>query len=78
LDPVTVPSDASAAARPLDTHLALMPLSLDGQRLPVRQAPPRIGQHSWAVLQELGYDAADIHDLVGAGIVGAPQPQGEA
>ncbi len=77
LAPVTVPSDASAAARPLDTHLALMPLSLDGQRLPVRQAPPRIGQDSWAVLQELGYDANDIHDLVGAGIVGAPQPQGE-
>ncbi|MCW5640339.1 MAG: CoA transferase, partial [Rubrivivax sp.] len=36
LAPLHVPADASGAARAIDTRVALLPLALDGQRLPVR------------------------------------------
>jgi crotonobetainyl-CoA:carnitine CoA-transferase CaiB-like acyl-CoA transferase len=71
LSQVTLPADASAAQRPLDTRIALLPLALDGQRLPVRHAPPRIGQDSHALLQELGYADEQIAHLIDQRVVGA-------
>jgi crotonobetainyl-CoA:carnitine CoA-transferase CaiB-like acyl-CoA transferase len=47
-----------------------LPLSVDGQRLGKRMDPPTLGQHTDAVLGELGYSAADIKGLVDRGIVG--------
>jgi len=41
----------------------LFPLSLDGRRLGVRQNPPRLGEHSTALLAELGYDEATAAEL---------------
>ena len=42
----------------------LFPITLDGQRLGVRQQPPRIGEHTRGLLAELGYGAEDIAALV--------------
>jgi crotonobetainyl-CoA:carnitine CoA-transferase CaiB-like acyl-CoA transferase len=69
LAPVTVPADASAAGQAVDTRVPLLPVSLDGARLPVRRGPPSIGEHSRALLAELGYAAPDIDALVDAGVV---------
>lgn len=71
LSQVTLPADASAAQQPLDTRIALLPLAMDGQRLGVRHAPPRIGQDSHALLQELGYDDTQIDQLILQRVVAA-------
>ena len=38
----------------------LFPLSLDGQRLGIRSDPPKMGEHTGELLQELGYSAGEI------------------
>jgi crotonobetainyl-CoA:carnitine CoA-transferase CaiB-like acyl-CoA transferase len=45
------------------------PLRFDGERLPIRTPPPALGQHTDAILGELGYDAPSIARLRAAGIV---------
>ena len=70
LAPVTLPADASGAGEPVETRLPLLPLALDGQRLPLRHAPPSIGEHGPALLRELGYGEDEIARLRADGIVG--------
>ena len=41
----------------------LLPLTLDGKRPGVRLNPPALGEHSHALLTELGYDDATIRRL---------------
>jgi crotonobetainyl-CoA:carnitine CoA-transferase CaiB-like acyl-CoA transferase len=64
LAPVTLPDGRR-------TTTPLLPLALDGQRLPLREDPPRLGQHTDALLGALGYAAADIAALREAGVIGA-------
>jgi crotonobetainyl-CoA:carnitine CoA-transferase CaiB-like acyl-CoA transferase len=68
---VHIPADASGTGRAVDTLAALLPLTLDGQRLPLRSGPPGLGEHSWALLRDVGYDDVTIAQLVQAGVVGA-------
>ena len=72
LAPVTVPDDASAAGHAFDTRMALLPLALDGQRLPVRLPPPALGEQTTALLQELGYGDAHIATLQAQRVVATP------
>jgi len=79
LAPVRLPADASGAGREIDTHSPLLPLTLDGRRLPIRSGPPALGEHSRALLRELGYGDADIDTLQAQGVVGvASAPRDEA
>ena len=71
LAPVTLPADASGAGRSVDTRTALLPLTLGGDRLGLRAAPPALGQHTDALLRDLGYSAAEIEQLQAADVVGA-------
>ena len=73
LAPVHVPADASAAGRPIDTRTALLPLNMDGHRLPLRSAPPSLGQDTRSVLQSLGYAEATIDALIQRGTVKASE-----
>jgi crotonobetainyl-CoA:carnitine CoA-transferase CaiB-like acyl-CoA transferase len=66
LAPMTLP-DGRKTATPL------LPLMLDGQRLGLRLDPPRLGEHSRALLQGLGYSDAEIAALVDTGVVLAPE-----
>jgi crotonobetainyl-CoA:carnitine CoA-transferase CaiB-like acyl-CoA transferase len=70
LAPVTLPADASGARRAIDTHIALLPLTLDGQRLPLRSPPPTLGAQTHALLSEVGYSDAQIETLLRDRIIG--------
>jgi len=74
LTPVTLPSDASGAGQEVHTHTPLLPLRMNGERLPLRHAPPSIGQDTEALLRELGYDSAQIQRMVQDGVVNAVKP----
>uniref|UniRef100_UPI00192A3446 hypothetical protein n=1 Tax=Escherichia coli TaxID=562 RepID=UPI00192A3446 len=41
----------------------LVPLRMDGHRLGVRLQPPVMGQHTDALMQELGYTPEQVHAL---------------
>jgi len=49
--------DGSVSAVPL------APLTLGGQRLPLRLQPPRIGEHSDALLRQIGYSDDQIDEM---------------
>ncbi|WKB51437.1 CoA transferase [Eleftheria terrae] len=70
LAPVRLPADASSAGQAIDTHTALLPIALDGQRLPLRSPPPSTGEHTTALLRELGYRDGEIAALREAGVIG--------
>jgi crotonobetainyl-CoA:carnitine CoA-transferase CaiB-like acyl-CoA transferase len=72
LAPVTVPADASGAGRAIDTRAALLPLAIDGQRLPLRSGPPALGADTRTLLRGLGYSDTEIQQLQAAGVVGTP------
>ncbi|MBN3762522.1 CaiB/BaiF CoA-transferase family protein [Burkholderia sp. Ac-20365] len=67
---VTLPPDASGAGKPVSTRTALLPLTLAGERLHVRAAPPALGQDTQALLSQLGYSDDELRQLVDAGVVG--------
>lgn len=64
LAPMRLP-DGRAATVPL------LPLTLDGQRPGVRLDPPRLGEHSEALLAELGYAPDAVETLRRDGVVRA-------
>ena len=43
------------------------PLRIDGERLPHRSPPPRLGEHTAEVLAELGYSDEEIDELAASG-----------
>jgi crotonobetainyl-CoA:carnitine CoA-transferase CaiB-like acyl-CoA transferase len=71
LAPVTLPADASSAGREIHTRSPLLPLTLAGERLPLRTPPPALGEHTQALLLELGYNATQIAALQADGVIGA-------
>ncbi len=57
-------------ARAGDTvQTVLFPLSMDGRRLGIRSDPPKMGEHTDALLQGLGYSADEITALRAASAV---------
>jgi crotonobetainyl-CoA:carnitine CoA-transferase CaiB-like acyl-CoA transferase len=45
------------------------PLQLSSQPVRVAAAAPLLGEHTAAILAELGYDAAQLEELQGQGVV---------
>ncbi|AKJ68624.1 hypothetical protein PATSB16_27070 [Pandoraea thiooxydans] len=54
------------------TRVPLLPITMRGQHLPIRMPLPRIGEHTHAILRELGYHDDQIAQWVARGIVGTP------
>ncbi len=48
---------------------ALLPITMDGGRLPVRRDPPRLGQHTRELLAGIGVSAVRIDELLRDGVV---------
>ncbi len=69
LAPVCIPADASMAARDIHTHMALLPLTVDGQRPPLRLPPPSVGQHTGELLSSLGYTSQEQIHLAEQGVI---------
>lgn len=53
-----------------EAQTVLLPLMMDGQRLPKRLDPPRLGEHGEQILRELGYAQSDIENLIAQGVLG--------
>ncbi len=51
------------------TQVPLLPLKLGGERLGLRLDPPKLGEHTDALLQGLGYSAGDVATLHAEGVV---------
>ncbi|GAC1653112.1 MAG: CoA transferase [Candidatus Dormibacteraceae bacterium] len=47
-----------------------LPVHLGGGGVSLRLPPPRLGEHTQAVLSELGYDAGAIQSLAAGGVIG--------
>ena len=63
---ITIPDGVRAG----DTvQTVLFPLSMDGQRLGIRSDPPKMGEHTEALLQEMGYSVDEIAALRAASAV---------
>ncbi|WP_349741587.1 CaiB/BaiF CoA transferase family protein [Roseateles cavernae] len=62
LAPLTLPDGR-------ETRVPLLPLSLDGRRLGLREQPPTLGQHNRRLLAELGYSETDITALIAEGVL---------
>lgn len=77
LAPATVPADASGAGQPVHTRMPLLPLSLGGLRLPLRQGPPALGAQTAELLGALGYDAAQQAELLAEGVIAGPLADAE-
>jgi crotonobetainyl-CoA:carnitine CoA-transferase CaiB-like acyl-CoA transferase len=56
LTPITLPNGEQ-------TNTVLFPFTLDGQRMGVRLNPPKLGEHSAELLEELGYSPHDAAKL---------------
>lgn len=69
LAPVTISADCSGAERAVATQTPLLPLTFDGDRLPLRSPPPALGQDNARILSELGYSATEIASLESKGII---------
>jgi crotonobetainyl-CoA:carnitine CoA-transferase CaiB-like acyl-CoA transferase len=62
LAPMTLPDGR-------ETVVPLLPLKLGGERLGLRLDPPKLGEHSDALLQSLGYTAAEVAALRSEGVL---------
>ena len=60
-----------------DLKAVATPLRVDGQRPVLHSAPPALGEHSCAILRELGYEEALIAQWVTQDIIvdGSPRPE---
>jgi crotonobetainyl-CoA:carnitine CoA-transferase CaiB-like acyl-CoA transferase len=63
---ITLP-DGERAGQSVKT--TLFPITFDGQRLPVRQQPPRHGEHTQSLLRELGLSEERIAALRATAVV---------
>ena len=62
LAPLTLPDGR-------ETRVPLLPITLGGERLGLRLDPPKLGEHTDALLQSLGYSAGEVAALRGEGVV---------
>ena len=70
LTPITIAADNTGAGREIESRVALLPLALNGERLPLRSSPPRLGADTVELLRGTGYSDAEIESLRADGVIG--------
>ena len=53
----------------VDVPLVASPMRFEGEALPIRSAPPLLGEHSQSILEELGYTSTHIEALRAAEVI---------
>ena len=66
LAPIQVTDGPNAGS---ETAVPLLPLMMGGERLGVRQGPPKSGEHSCEILRTLGFSDTEISGWIAEGIV---------
>jgi len=69
LAPMTIAADNTSSGKEIETRAALLPLALNGERLRIRNAPPRVGADTVELLISLGYSNDDINRFRDEGII---------
>lgn len=69
LAPVVLPSDTTSAGQAVSTAMPLLPITFDGERLPLRSSPPSVGNATAELLSSLGYPPEQINALEAANVV---------
>jgi crotonobetainyl-CoA:carnitine CoA-transferase CaiB-like acyl-CoA transferase len=62
-------ADPGWVKRAGEMRLAPDPIRVDGERLPLRRRPPRLGEHTVEVLREAGLDPDHIASLKASGVI---------
>ena len=70
MTPITIAADNTGAGREIEARVALLPLALNGERLPLRTTPPRLGADTVDLLRSTGYSEAEIESLRADGVIG--------
>ena len=70
LTPITIAADNTGAGREIESRVALLPLALNGERLPLRTSPPRLGADTVETLRTAGYSDVEIESLRADGVIG--------
>ena len=52
------------------SYAPLLPITMNGNRLPVRDNPPRSGEHTKQIMLELGFSDSEIGKYLSSGIIG--------
>ena len=65
--PVTMPDGEHAGA---EARLPALPIEMAGARLGLHRDVPRQGEHTWEVLEQIGYAKNEIEALLAAAVVG--------
>jgi crotonobetainyl-CoA:carnitine CoA-transferase CaiB-like acyl-CoA transferase len=78
LAPIRIAAGSCGVDHDIDTRVPLLPLTLAGQRLPVRHAAPTVGEHTNLLLGELGYSPQEITSLHDAGVIAAASNAAQA
>jgi crotonobetainyl-CoA:carnitine CoA-transferase CaiB-like acyl-CoA transferase len=66
LGELEVPSGPRAGEK---TKSPLLPITLGGKRLSIRLSPPKLGEHTHQLVQELGYSEAELLDLMNKKVI---------
>jgi crotonobetainyl-CoA:carnitine CoA-transferase CaiB-like acyl-CoA transferase len=66
---MTVAADNTSSGKDIETRAPLLPLAMNGERLRIRNASPRIGADTVALLLSLGFSDSDIDSLRDQGII---------
>jgi crotonobetainyl-CoA:carnitine CoA-transferase CaiB-like acyl-CoA transferase len=53
-----------------EVQTPLLPVMLEGKRLPLRNSPPAVGEDTDALMNELGYSGEDVRALRAANVLG--------
>jgi crotonobetainyl-CoA:carnitine CoA-transferase CaiB-like acyl-CoA transferase len=61
--------DISLPDQDKQVRLPKLPVEANGERAPLHDNPPKAGQHTQAILESIGYSAADIQTLSDDGVI---------
>jgi crotonobetainyl-CoA:carnitine CoA-transferase CaiB-like acyl-CoA transferase len=69
-------TEALGLIQPLPEATVAFPVSFEGERLRHRRPPPRLGEHTEEILDELGYGSEDLDRLFASGVIRGVESEG--